>query len=181
MEISMLRQLGFVAVLLSSIGVHANSVDVFKRSDPNSAVPPGLISDYGIHSGTNSGALSSKLVEKKIILHGKGLFDFNSHYLGSNSEQALLDLVTNLEEIDNIVSIAVVGHTDSKGRQKTNLKISEIRAGSVQAFLRGAYPDIPVSAKGMGESTPLQPNTTEQGRHINRRVEILVLVDTAEN
>jgi len=119
-------------------------------------------------------------IEKKIVLQG-GLFSENSDMLGPNSEQSLAGLVSNLEKIDNILSIGVVGHSDSIGQAKKNLQLSTLRARSVQAFLQSAYPEIPVSAAGMGDTRPAHSNATVKGRELNRRVEIFVTVDTTES
>ena len=54
------------------------------------------------------------------------------------------------------------------------MRISLMRAKTVQAFLQGAYPDISIVAEGAGESNPAYPNTTPRGRELNRRVEIKV-------
>jgi len=178
MDTAIFRQLGIVSVLLTCTCAHANSVDVFKRSTP-------LVKKESINEDAGNVPKIAeyqeiepvKLVEKKIVLQGKGLFDHESHSLGPNSEQVLLSLVSNLEELKNVKSISVLGHTDSSGKEKTNLRISIIRADSVQAFLQGAYPEIPVIARGMGETRPAFPNSTLEGRERNRRVEILISVE----
>ena len=113
-------------------------------------------------------------LHKTLILQGKGLFPQGTYLLGANSEQLLVEMIGNLEQIKNIHSIQVVGHTDSKGGENANMRISLMRAKTVQAFLQGAYPDISIVAEGAGESNPAYPNTTPRGRELNRRVEIKV-------
>jgi chemotaxis protein MotB len=55
----------------------------------------------------------------------------------------------------------------------TNQELSEKRAEAVRDFLvsQGLSPDL-VTAKGFGETNPVAPNTTAQGRSANRRVEL---------
>ncbi len=71
--------------------------------------------------------------------------------------------------------LSIVGHTDSTGSRAYNQQLSERRAASVQSFL-GSQGVIPqrMSAYGMGEDKPRASNATEQGRTLNRRVEIII-------
>ncbi len=107
-------------------------------------------------------------------LGGEALFDNNSSDLNAASEQAMADLVSELEKYQEISSIAVVGHTDSTGESGYNQDLSERRAASVEAFLAAAYPNVPVTSSGMGEDSPIATNSTREGRQLNRRVEIQI-------
>jgi len=123
----------------------------------------------------------SLLVENKITLQGGGLFAFNSGALGRNSEKALVSLISRIEQLDKVVSISVIGHSDSIGTQKDNMRLSVLRARTVQAFLRGAYPEIPIKALGLGDTNPAHTNTTAEGRSLNRRVDVIVSTAATEN
>jgi outer membrane protein OmpA-like peptidoglycan-associated protein len=72
-----------------------------------------------------------------------------------------------------VVSIKVIGHTDSKGSDAYNQALSERRASSVAAYLlgMGLAPDK-LTSEGGGESEPVADNETEEGRAKNRRVEL---------
>ena len=74
------------------------------------------------------------------------------------------------------VRVRVEGHTDSRGGDRYNRKLSQRRADSVRAFLIGAgvAPDR-LDAVGYGEDRPIDTNTTRDGRSRNRRVEFLIL------
>jgi outer membrane protein OmpA-like peptidoglycan-associated protein len=48
------------------------------------------------------------------------------------------------------------------------------RADAVKAFLAAAYPNVAISAEGLGETSPVATNSTPEGRQQNRRVEIQV-------
>ena len=121
------------------------------------------------------------LVENKITLQGEGLFSFNSDFLQQGTERVLLGLVNTLEGMENIVSIEVIGHTDSTGSKSTNKRISLSRAKTIQAFLQGAYPEVSINAVGLGESSPAFPNETLKGRKLNRRVDIIVSTPAPAN
>ena len=69
-------------------------------------------------------------------------------------------------------------HTDSRGKQALNLKLSGARADSIRAYLLQKYPAITpqqLVAKGYGATQPLASNATEAGRALNRRVEFVVV------
>jgi outer membrane protein OmpA-like peptidoglycan-associated protein len=73
--------------------------------------------------------------------------------------------------------IEVQGHTDSKGSDSYNLKLSNDRAGSVKQYLvlnHNINADRLV-ARGYGESKPVASNDNPEGRAKNRRVEFVIL------
>ncbi len=107
-------------------------------------------------------------------LGGEALFDTNSDVLNASSEQAMADLVSQLEKFQEITAIEVVGHTDSTGEASYNQGLSERRAAAVEAFLKAAYPNVEVTSSGMGEDSPIATNSTPEGRQLNRRVEVQV-------
>jgi len=72
-------------------------------------------------------------------------------------------------------SIVVVGHTDSTGKEDYNTELSIKRAFTVQRLLsKQLDKSVPVKAYGKGSRIPLRPNTTEENKYINRRVELLL-------
>ena len=163
--------------------VSANSAKISGSSDPSAVTDQQVsmrsaLNEFVEDQEKNGSVSTPSIVKKSIVLQGNGLFDVGSELLGANSEQALANLVSNLEKMDKLVAIEVIGHTDSSGKKKANLRISTQRAKSVQAFLQGAYPEIMVDARGMGEADPLHSNATKKGRELNRRVEILVSVES---
>ncbi len=107
-------------------------------------------------------------------LGGKALFDTNADTLNGEGEQALADLLVQLEKYQEITAMYVTGHTDSRGSEAYNQALSERRAATVAAYLEAAYPDVNVSSQGMGESVPRETNSTAEGRQANRRVEVQV-------
>ena len=74
------------------------------------------------------------------------------------------------------VNIEVAGHTDSRGSDEYNMKLSQRRAEAVRSYLvsKGIASDR-LSAKGYGESQPVADNATDEGRFQNRRVELAPL------
>lgn len=85
-----------------------------------------------------------------------------------------------LSKIDNIIkslgaeSVDVHGHTDSMGSDSINSKLSNDRAISVARYLASLQGGYKLSYKGYGESRPIASNETQEGRAINRRVDLEV-------
>ena len=74
--------------------------------------------------------------------------------------------------------IEIGGHTDDVGGAAAEPKLSQARAQSVLDYLKGKYPAIDATrftVKGYGEDKPLVPNTSDENRAKNRRVEFTVL------
>lgn len=70
-------------------------------------------------------------------------------------------------------NLEVTGHTDDRGNDAYNQKLSEKRAAAVKAYLvkKGVAADR-IAAKGYGETMPTADNKTKEGRAANRRVEV---------
>jgi outer membrane protein OmpA-like peptidoglycan-associated protein len=103
---------------------------------------------------------------------GNVLFDFDKSDLTPAAKAQLDTLMDKLRNAD-VVSIKVIGHTDSKGSDAYNQALSERRASSVAAYLlsQGLAPNK-LTSEGRGESEPVADNTTDEGRAQNRRVEL---------
>ena len=72
-------------------------------------------------------------------------------------------------------TLEIQGHTDDKGSDDFNMKLSQNRADSVRNYLitKGVLSDI-IIAKGFGESKPLVTNDSDANREKNRRVEFKI-------
>ena len=102
------------------------------------------------------------------------LFDFDSSELSEAAKKKIKELVADLPTDSEIT---VGGHTDSKGEDDYNKKLSEDRAKVVAEVLTSEDSDLDVTAKGFGESEPVESNEKNgkddpEGRAKNRRVEI---------
>lgn len=83
-----------------------------------------------------------------------------------------------LKEYDKTL-VVVGGHTDSDGSDSFNQGLSEQRARSVSAYLqtKGINP-VRLESVGFGERQPIANNNTQEGKQLNRRVEITLLPAT---
>jgi len=99
-------------------------------------------------------------------------FDFDSYQLKPNFKPTLDSVVLVLNEFESTL-ITVKGHTDNKGSEAYNQKLSENRALSVADYLitKGVKQQR-VAAIGKGELEPIASNNTANGRAENRRVEL---------
>ena len=76
------------------------------------------------------------------------------------------------------LKIEIAGHTDDVGGAAVNRRLSQARAASVLSYLNAKYPVIDgtrFTVKGYGKDKPLVPNTSDENRAKNRRVEFTVL------
>lgn len=74
------------------------------------------------------------------------------------------------------VNIRVVGHTDNVGSVPFNIALSQDRAAAVERFLSERGVDAErIETQGEGPSNPVADNATEEGRALNRRVEVVIL------
>jgi outer membrane protein OmpA-like peptidoglycan-associated protein len=88
----------------------------------------------------------------------------------------VLDEVAQVIVFKKGIKVRVEGHTDNKGTEKKNEKLSQDRAESVKAYLvsKGVAEDRLV-AEGKGQTVPVADNATEAGREQNRRVEFHII------
>jgi outer membrane protein OmpA-like peptidoglycan-associated protein len=104
-------------------------------------------------------------------------FEFGKSTLTKGSYSELKELLEYLKLKDGII-IEIAGHTDVVGDEESNLKLSEARAETVRNYLisKGISSER-VVAKGYGESQPIAPNSTPEGRQKNRRTEVRIIND----
>ena len=108
-----------------------------------------------------------------IVLHGVN-FEFNKATLTVNAK-TLLDQVADALLARKDIKVEIDGHTDGKGSAPYNLKLSDRRAASVKQYLVGrGIESGRMSSKGFGKSMPIADNNTDEGRELNRRVELKV-------
>ncbi|WP_266362024.1 OmpA family protein [Tellurirhabdus rosea] len=101
-------------------------------------------------------------------------FDLGKATLREESFPELDRVVTTLNE-NAQMTIEVGGHTDNTGSRDLNARLSQDRADAVREYFigKGIEPDR-IASKGYGESRPVAPNESEEGRQTNRRVEFTI-------
>ena len=108
-------------------------------------------------------------------------FETDSFRLQQESRHELDKLHRFLNE-NPMVRIEISGHTDSIGTREYNQELSHKRAHSVYRYLvrKGVAPER-LEYQGYGESRPMAPNQTPEGRARNRRTQIEILEEREEN
>jgi len=102
-------------------------------------------------------------------------FDLGKATLKPESEPELKRILQVMNENKNLV-IEISGHTDNTGTDEINNKLSLERANAVKDnLLKGGIDTARIRTKGYGKTKPKADNATEEGRQINRRVEIEIL------
>jgi OOP family OmpA-OmpF porin len=101
-------------------------------------------------------------------------FDFNEATVKPESEPTMKEIAKLLEQNPGL-SLYVVGHTDNVGEIDYNMKLSKARAEAVVKALAEKYgvPQNRLDAYGVGPLAPVASNETEEGRALNRRVELV--------
>jgi OOP family OmpA-OmpF porin len=101
------------------------------------------------------------------------LFDFDKSVIKKQYYGQLDEIAAEIKS-DPTRKVEIQGHTDSVGSEKYNMGLSERRANAVRNYLikRGGVNPDQLTVVGYGETMPIAPNTTKEGRAKNRRVEL---------
>jgi len=102
-------------------------------------------------------------------------FDFDKWDLRPESFVELDRVVTLLKD-NPAIEIEMSAHTDSRGSDDYNFKLSDNRARSVMEYiLSKGIATTRIKSQGYGETKPVAPNDTDENRQLNRRVEFTIL------
>ena len=118
-----------------------------------------------------------RLIFEVVISADQGNFELGKADLPADVRTKLDELAAKLKAAPAGNYIEVEGHTDSTGSTATNDRLGLARAENVKRYLYEAY-QIPlhkINVISYGESKPVAPNNTRDGRAQNRRVVIRVL------
>ena len=101
-------------------------------------------------------------------------FDHDSDAVKSESKPAL-EAIAEMLKTNKSLDVYVVGHTDSTGKPAYNLELSRKRAQAVVDKLIAKYgiSQDRLKAEGVGSLSPISTNRTEDGKKLNRRVELV--------
>jgi outer membrane protein OmpA-like peptidoglycan-associated protein len=114
-------------------------------------------------------AVGSKIILRNIF------FDFDKATLRPESTNELERLIQLLKDVPTM-RIEISGHTDGKGSDEYNLKLSDNRAKAVVEYLSShSIAANRLEYKGYGKNQPIATNDTDEGRQLNRRTEFKIL------
>lgn len=120
--------------------------------------------------------------EIRIDLAADVLFDFDKATIKAEAATALHNVADIIKDKGKGRTVRIDGHTDSKGSDAYNQKLSERRAHSVKQWLgqKEGLGNVKMITEGFGAKKPVAPNAKPdgsddpEGRQKNRRVEIVV-------
>lgn len=117
---------------------------------------------------------------KRLMVSGDTLFEFNKYTLSKQAEKTLTQIGTIIKGSGEH-PVMVEGHTDAIGNEAYNQKLSEDRAATVKKWLVGhGFMNENGKVTGYGKTRPVARNTTPdgkdypEGRRLNRRVEVVI-------
>ncbi|MDW9450728.1 DUF2092 domain-containing protein [Sinorhizobium meliloti] len=112
-------------------------------------------------------------------VHGLS-FETGQSTLQPGAKPLLDDIATALKNFPDW-SLRIVGHTDASGSAESNERLSLERANTIRAALVERGIDAgKLLAAGAGQSRPIASNETDEGKALNRRVELMRFTDSAE-
>ncbi len=118
--------------------------------------------------------MQSEILETgRVALYGI-TFAFDSDAIEPESAQTIAEIARLLNNAPDL-DVVIVGHTDNQGTMEYNLGLSQRRAAAVRAALEAEHGVASgrMQHAGAGFLAPVAPNTTEEGRALNRRVEVI--------
>lgn len=120
---------------------------------------------------------TKRLIFQVVISDNQGNFELGKADLPEDVRAKLDELATRLKADPAGNYIEIEGHTDATGTTEINDRLGLARAENVKRYLYETY-QIPlhkINVISYGESKPVAPNNTRDGRAQNRRVVIKVL------
>ncbi|WP_437825378.1 OmpA family protein [Sorangium sp. So ce1153] len=113
------------------------------------------------------------VTEKEIKITQQIHFEFDKDKIRPESFP-ILDAVVEVLQQNPKIKIEIQGHTDNKGAAAYNKKLSDRRAASVKKYLVAkGIDETRLTSKGYGMEQPIVPNTSDQNRALNRRVQFV--------
>lgn len=121
------------------------------------------------------GSLAKTLETRGHLVLEDVSFATGTSQLAEDSYDSLTELAAYLIDHPNR-AITLVGHTDAEGSLAGNVALSRKRAAAVARHLTGALavPARQVASDGVGFLAPMASNLTDDGREVNRRVEVIL-------
>lgn len=144
--------------------------------DVDDACPttPGVHTDDAETRGCPARAYISE--RGTIVITERVEFATGSDRILRQSEAVLGDVLAILQSAEDVTRVRIEGHTDDRGRDAANLRLSTARAASVRRWLEGhGIAPERLEAWGCGELHPREPGTSTRARQANRRVEFFIV------
>jgi outer membrane protein OmpA-like peptidoglycan-associated protein len=133
---------------------------------------PIIFKNVRIASGGAMNMIGKKFTESKIITHGIN-FDIDKAVIKPES-MGTLNMIVQVMKDNPGIKFEIDGHTDNSGTAAHNLALSQQRANAVKdQLLKMGIDASRLTAKGLGDTKPIDNNATIEGKANNRRVEFV--------
>lgn len=173
------RDLRYIAARSADGSVLAGIAAFNERRVPGPAVEIAVVTAAEMatemdHQLLTAGEMETGLIEEGRIAVQDILFEFDSARILPESSDALATVAELMAEATDM-ALLVVGHTDNTGSYDYNLSLSMARAQAVVDYLTGQHSVAGdrLQAAGAGMIAPIATNRTDEGRALNRRVELV--------
>lgn len=156
--------------LLDGQEVHEVKSNPLKKDTDDGGINDGVEYQFGNDPLDPDDDILSIATGERLILRNIN-FQTAKALITPASERILNFVLTALNKKPEM-KLDIIGHTDDVGEDAMNLQLSLDRATAVKEWLvaRGIAADR-LTAKGMGETSPMVPNDSDANRALNRRVE----------
>jgi outer membrane protein OmpA-like peptidoglycan-associated protein len=135
---------------------------------------PIRFTNFRIALGGGMNMLDQLYRDGRIVTRGI-LFDVGKATIKPQSMGVINEIVKMLKQ-DAKVKLSIEGHTDSDGDDKLNMTLSQQRADAVKkAIVDQGIESARLTTKGLGETKPVDSNSTPEGKANNRRVEFVLV------
>jgi peptidoglycan-associated lipoprotein len=137
--------------------------------------------DQGTRDAMERAEAAGKLAEGKflyamVLSDDSVKFPVDGSQLSPEAQTRLQDLAQKLKSENKNVYLEIQGHTDTTGSKPTNMRLGEERAEAVRLFMnQQGVPLNRMATISYGDTSPVAPNTTREGRAQNRRVVVIVM------
>lgn len=119
----------------------------------------------------------TKLEAERIVILEKVFFETGLAAIKPESFDLLEEVSNVLKANPQVIKVQIEGHTDNRGKDELNMKLSKGRAEAVRRWMveKGGVEEERLVAVGFGETKPIASNNNTKGRAENRRVEFNII------
>jgi peptidoglycan-associated lipoprotein len=165
------------AARIEQVDQKAGQAGTAAQNAQTSAVAARSAADAAAAKAAAVETATKRLIFEVVLSDNQGNFELGKADLPDDARAKLDELAARLKASPAGNYIEIEGHTDATGTTEANERLGLERAENVKRYLYETY-QIPlhkINVISYGESKPVAPNNTREGRAQNRRVVIKVL------
>ncbi len=153
---------------------HQDRINRFNRLSNTVGIKPPQIDELQLATGQVPG-FNHPVPVVRIVFDSKVFFDFDKDVVRPEALKILDVIAENMRHDVPDAQLLVLGHTDAVGTDAYNIDLSRRRAATVlDGLVARGVRSGQLSLVAIGKSQPIAPNSTDEGRAKNRRVEFMI-------